>query len=340
MHNVPLKIGFFADGIWGLNALKKLHKDKDFQICFFTPRFNRQDKALLRLAKSYEIPIIISENVNSRTFLRQIHHFHCDLLVSMSFNQIFKKDLLDAYTIINCHASKLPFYRGKNPLNWALINGEKDFGITVHFVDSGIDTGDIILQKSFTIKQKDDYSTLLTIAHTECANLLFKACKLFVKGKVKRISQESIDKIGSYNRPRKQGDEIIDFSKGTKELFHFIRALNAPDLGTLCFLGKSPLYLYESKIVSMVFDERLPNGFILAVCKKGFLLKCKDGVLKITKYRFKGILKAGLCLHSSQFASKSQDFKFSQGGGGFKNTFFRISSLKFNLFCYNFDIFD
>lgn len=340
MRNVPLKIGFFADGIWGLNALKKLHKDKDFTVCFFTPRFNKQDKALLNLAKKYEIAIIISENINSSHFIQEISHFHCDLLVSMSFNQIFKKDLLRTYPIINCHAGKLPYYRGKNPINWALINGEKEFGITVHFVDSGIDTGDIILQKSFKIKKKDDYSTLLKIAHAECANLLFQSCKLFVKGKIQTITQESIDKIGSYNHPRKQGDEIIDFSKGTKELFNFIRALNAPDLGALCFLDQKPLYLYESKEMSMPFDERLPNGFILAVSKKSFLLKCKDGVLKITKYRFKGTLKAHSQLHSSKFTSKSQNFKVLQGGGGFKNTFFRIFSLEFNLFCYNFEIFD
>ena len=71
----------------------------------------------------------------------------------MSFNQIFRKDIINLTPIgiINCHAGKLPFYRGRNILNWVLINDEKEFGITVHFVDEGIDTGDIILQKTFPI---------------------------------------------------------------------------------------------------------------------------------------------------------------------------------------------
>jgi methionyl-tRNA formyltransferase len=65
----------------------------------------------------------------------------------MSFNQIFKSEIINLPRLktINCHAGKLPFYRSRNILNWVLINDEKEFGITVHYVDEGIDTGDIIL---------------------------------------------------------------------------------------------------------------------------------------------------------------------------------------------------
>ena len=79
----------------------------------------------------------------------------------MSFNQIFKKLIYDIpkYGTINCHAGK-PLYRGRNVLNWVLINDEKEFGITVHFVNDGIDTGDIILQETFEITGKDSYKTL------------------------------------------------------------------------------------------------------------------------------------------------------------------------------------
>lgn len=85
----------------------------------------------------------------------------------MSFDQIFKEELLKLYPrkIINCHAGKLPFYRDRNILNWALINDEKEFGISVHFIDKGINTGDIILQKTYEIKDSDDYTTLLNLCH-------------------------------------------------------------------------------------------------------------------------------------------------------------------------------
>ena len=93
----------------------------------------------------------------------------------MSFNQIFKNNLINLppLKIINCHAGKLPFYRGRNVLNWVLINDENEFGITVHFIDEGIDTGDIILQKTFKIDDTDDYQTLLSRAYKECGSILY-----------------------------------------------------------------------------------------------------------------------------------------------------------------------
>ena len=75
----------------------------------------------------------------------------------MSFDQIFKNEIINAINnnIINCHAGKLPFYRGRNILNWVLINDEKKFGITVHYIDEKIDCGDIILQRLFKITDQD-----------------------------------------------------------------------------------------------------------------------------------------------------------------------------------------
>ena len=89
------------------------------------------------------------QNINFKNNFKIIYDYKCDLLVSMSYNQIFGKSYQKFFfkKIINCHAGNLPFYRGRNVLNWALINGEKKFGITVHFIDKGIDTGDIIIQK-------------------------------------------------------------------------------------------------------------------------------------------------------------------------------------------------
>ena len=89
----------------------------------------------------------------------------------MSFNQIFKKEIINLPLLktINCHAGKLPFYRGRNILNWVLINDEKEFGVTVHYMDEGIDTGDIIMQDSFSISGLDDYSTLLLRSYEACA---------------------------------------------------------------------------------------------------------------------------------------------------------------------------
>ncbi|WP_197740079.1 formyltransferase family protein [Vibrio taketomensis] len=81
------------------------------------------------------------------------------------------------------------FYRGRNPLNWALINGESKFGITVHYVDEGIDTGDIVEQRLYSITQEDNYQTLLDKAINECANVLFSAILKFHKVILKLLSK-------------------------------------------------------------------------------------------------------------------------------------------------------
>lgn len=156
------------------------------------PRFDTKDQTLLQFSREYSIPYIQSENINSIDFINQIKIFQCDIFVSMSFNQIFREPLLSLPPLkaINCHAGKLPQYRGRNILNWVLINDKKEFGITVHHIDKKIDTGNIILQKTFPITDNDDYSTLLSIVHKECANLLYDALQLSLKNQVKAIKQE------------------------------------------------------------------------------------------------------------------------------------------------------
>ncbi|EAL4745838.1 formyl transferase [Campylobacter jejuni] len=130
--------------------------------------------------------------MNSKEFLNELKKYSNDLLVSMSFDQIFKEELLKLYPrkIINCNAGKLPFYRDRNILNWALINDEKEFGISVHFIDKGINTGDIILQKTYEIKDSDDYTTLLNLCHKECASLLYESLILFLEDNVKAYKQK------------------------------------------------------------------------------------------------------------------------------------------------------
>ena len=174
-----MKIGYFADGPWSHKAFEKIIADSELKIEFICVRFDTKDDTLKKYCSDYEIDYLMDKNINSKEFLEVIAQYNCDLFVSMSFNQIFKNTILNMPRLktINCHAGKLPFYRGRNILNWALINDEKEFGVTIHYIDDGIDTGDIILQKSFPITDSDNYSTLLARAYEGCALLLYKSIK-------------------------------------------------------------------------------------------------------------------------------------------------------------------
>lgn len=281
---VKLRIGYFADGIWGHNAFKLINNDKDIRIKFITPRFDTTDDTLKNFAEEYNIPYIKTNNINSEEFIEQIAQYKCDILVSMSFNQIFKKDILDKYTVINCHAGKLPFYRGRNILNWVLINDEKEFGITVHYVDEGIDTGDIILQKTYPINDNDDYGTLLNMAHTECALLLHKTLREYKN--IKPIKQNTIHPVGMYCGMRREGDEIINWNQTTRELFNFIRAVCKPAPMAKTSVNGHSLYINKSEIIKDAPKYKGINGQILYKNKANgsFLVKTKDSVIKITEY--------------------------------------------------------
>jgi len=120
---MQLNIGYFADGPWSHLAFEKLIKDKDINISFICVRYDTQDNTLKNYCNEYNIKYLRHENINSKEFIDEVSTFKCDLFVSMSFNQIFKTEIINLPKLktINCHAGKLPFYRGRNILNWALI---------------------------------------------------------------------------------------------------------------------------------------------------------------------------------------------------------------------------
>jgi len=168
---------------------------------FICVRYDTKDETLKNYCEKYNIDYLKHKNINSKEFLEKIRQYNCDLFVSMSFNQIFKKEIINIPRLkaINCHAGKLPFYRGRNVLNWVLINDEKEFGITVHYIDEGIDTGDIIMQRVYPIIDEDDYNTLLEKAYKECANILYDGIKLIQNTQeVTPIKQTTIHSMGFY----------------------------------------------------------------------------------------------------------------------------------------------
>lgn len=278
-----MKIGYFADGPWAHRALNLIILSKQFEIAFICTRFDTQDPVLKKMGLDNSIPVITSPNINSTDFLKNLSDYKCELLVSMSFNQIFKRAILESTKlgIINCHAGKLPFYRGRNILNWALINDEKEFGITVHFVDEGIDTGDIITQKTYPISENDNYGTLLETAQIKCAELLFEALEDIKKGNFKRVSQETIHPQGFYCSRRIPGDEIIDWKQNSRDLFNFIRAVCKPGpRATTSINGQ------EVKINKAVFIPNAPSyrgvpGGVLSKTNEGFLIKTLDSYIEI-----------------------------------------------------------
>lgn len=290
-----LKIGYFADGPWSHEAFNRLIDDKSVSIAFVCVRYDTKDATLREYCIKHDIPCLKHENVNSAEFIGCIQPFECDLLVSMSFNQIFRAILVDAFPLgaINCHAGKLPFYKGRNILNWALINDEREFGITVHFVDEGIDTGDIIIQEIYPIDDDDTYATLLERAYIGCADVLYEAIKQFVSGTVTRCPQSEIHPVGFYCSQRKVGDEVLDWSLTSRELFNFIRSICLPGPLARAFVNGQEVKINKAKLIDDAPQYHCITGAILHISNEGVLVKTKDSMILLVEYEYNKKFKVG-----------------------------------------------
>lgn len=296
-----LTIGYFGDGPWAHEALKKILDDTSIKVKFLTVRYDKQDSVLIDMAKQNSIPVEMSKNINSEDFRRKMINYNVDLFVSMSFNQIFKANMiyLPRFKTINCHAGKLPYYRGRNVLNWALINDESEFGITVHYIDEGIDTGDIILQRTFPITDEDSYKTLLERSYSECASVLYDAIKQIQNNSVCSIKQDTIDALGMYCGMRQPGDEIINWNTTSREIFNFVRALCIPGPMATSWIAGNKICINKVKMVNGAKSYINIPGQVIGKTQEGFLVKTKDTFLEVVEYQCDKKIRVGDRLSSS-----------------------------------------
>lgn len=290
-----MRIGYFADGPWAHRAFEAIIADTSIEIAFVMVRYDKRDKVLMQLAKQREIPVELSPNINAKEFVEKARQYHVDLFVSMSFDQIFRKEMINLPPLgtINCHAGKLPFYRGRNVLNWVLINDEREFGITVHYMDEGIDTGDIILQETYAITDRDDYQTLLERAYSGCADVLYKALKMIQRDEVKSMEQKEIDPVGTYCGMRLPGDEVIDWNQTSRDAFNFIRAICKPGPQAVSWIKGKEIQINRARMVKGAHVYKGIPGQIVGKTLDGFYVKTLDTMLEVTEYTYSGKIRVG-----------------------------------------------
>jgi len=268
---------------------------KGLEVAFICARFDKPDLILQRIAARNNIPFFTSRNINSPEFIARLQGLSCDLFVSMSFDQIFKKELFKKPRLgtINCHAGKLPFYRGRNVLNWALINDESEFGVTVHYVDEGIDTGDIIVQECFPISEQDTYKTLLDRAYSGCAALLNRAVYEILAGKIVRTAQSEIHQHGFYCVARSEGDERINWNQPSRAIFNFVRAICPPGPSAKSFIAGEEILIHRVRFLPDAPIYIGIPGSILAKDSGGFLVKTSDSFVRVEEWQSRSSIRVG-----------------------------------------------
>jgi methionyl-tRNA formyltransferase len=136
-------------------------------------------------------------------------------------------------------------------INWAIINNESELGLTVHYLDEGIDTGDIILQQTIPIQWEDTYGSMLAKAQDRFLSLLSEAVRLIEHGEAPRIPQQK--DAGTYCPARVEGDEWIDWSDTSLNIYNLIRAIAQPGPGARTLVGERTLVMWTAR-----YDLRWP----------------------------------------------------------------------------------
>jgi len=232
-----------------------------------------------------DLPVCQPENINAPESVNIIRALRPDLIILAGYTQIIRSELLSIppLGIINLHGGKLPEYRGGSPINWQIINGEREGGCAVHFVDEAIDTGDIICQELYSIGGDDTAETATSKTLEIFPRLLLDAVKQIVRGDVTRIRQDP-SSAAYYKKRHPEDGQIFWTQQLALEVHNLIRALNGPNLpGAYCFLDGQKVVLSKSVLISDII-KGLP-GEIISQQKQGMAIAAKDKALLITSVR-------------------------------------------------------
>tara|TARA_B110000444_G_scaffold90697_1_gene85694 strand:- start:35080 stop:35880 length:801 start_codon:yes stop_codon:yes gene_type:complete len=229
-----MKICAYINEKVGYLTLKELYKNKIFIPLVFTSSVNRKDKIsdwldFNRYKKEFKKTKFISiDNPNSKIVTKKIKDFKPDLIIVISWSQIISKKILNIPTcgVITSHYSKLPLRRGGAPLFWAIKDNLKYLGISIYYMEAGIDDGDIIKQTTIKINTDDDATKLMSKIYKRYPKFYSKTLMQVVKKKSKRVPQNH--KFATYTKTRKPEDGLINFDQNFNEISRFIMALCPP----------------------------------------------------------------------------------------------------------------
>lgn len=181
-------------GGWALILRKAAHLIRSWtRIALRNIGFPLSGFASLReLFSARQLKVIRCTDPNYAEFVHQVQSLRVDLIVVASFGRILKAALIGVPRLgcINVHPSLLPRYRGPEPFYWVLANREKTTGVTIHYIDGGIDSGDIIVQRALEIRPDETESTLMKRSARVAAELLHEAIPLLIAGRAPRIRQD------------------------------------------------------------------------------------------------------------------------------------------------------
>ncbi len=242
--------------------------------------------AVKEYALELKLPILQPEKLSDAAFIESLKALNADLFVVVAFRMLPKVVWsMPKLKTFNLHASLLPDYRGAAPINWAIINGEKETGVSTFFIDQKIDTGNILFQEKCAIEDEDNIGSLYEKLMKLGSPLVLKTVDALVKGKYTAIQQE--EQMAKNDAPKitKETREI-DWSQDAESIHNRVRGLSPYPAATT-----GSMKLYQTQVCSSIeldgAADAIP-GAMLSDGKKELYIKCGEGYLKILELQAAG----------------------------------------------------
>lgn len=284
-------------GCVGLEALKLA--GYEIQAVFThsdAPGENHFYASVAKAAAEMDVPVFAPEDINHPLWVNRIRELAPDVIFSFYYRTLLSDDILQlpAFGAFNLHGSLLPHYRGRAPVNWVLVNGETQTGVTLHKMVSRADAGDIVAQSVVAIDEEDTALTLHGKCRTAAAALLAQQLPLIRSREITLMPQD--ESRASYFGRRTAADGLIDWHKSAREINNLIRAVTEPYPGAFTFLGERNVTIWRARVVK----DKLGGEPGAIISTSPLVVACGEDALEIVS----GQSEAGLYMSGSRLAAE------------------------------------
>lgn len=273
-----MKIILLASGQLGFKCLTQIQAKYSLEVVFT----DKKSSAIIEYCNGMQIPVFIGNprTAKGKSFVKGLH---CELLLSINYLFIIEENLLKTPSLyaINLHGSLLPKYRGRTPHVWAIINGEKETGITAHLMEKGVDTGAIVYQKKIPISSTNTGAEILKkfgSSYPEVINIILDQV-----GQKKVELKEQDDRKATFFGKRTPKDGQIDWNWSKERIYNWIRAQAKPYPGAFTFDQKNKIIIHQARFSDYGYDWQMPNGLVLNKKAQTLIVKTPNGCLKLSQ---------------------------------------------------------
>lgn len=236
-----------------------------------------------KLCLTYDIPIFKTTKINEI----KNNFIDFDFGISAGFMEIIGKDVFEIpkYGIINLHCGKLPNYRGRAPISRTIMDGNKYLTVSLHKIDEGVDSGDILLEQEIEIGIEDDVNTIYKKCCNESADILIKGVEKLLSGNKDIFSKQDLFIKPKANRKISEEERKINWDKSVEDIHNLIRAITTPYPCAYSIYDNIKYHFIKSEIFGKDRCNARQPGELYFIDDEYLIINCTDGLLKITDIR-------------------------------------------------------